>query len=165
MKTAIAVLFFINITLSAFSQNNLVKIKLQIWHSLRIENNEIMIEVYKEDSLFLVSVKSFNKKMNKRYPNIDTSYVIDSIAYFDIINSIKSIDIVKLQEKLLLSKEATIGMDGETCKLMFGTPQNNISLLVWSPEADTKKRGLDSFVYVCKKILKLAKLNPKELLK
>jgi len=157
-------LFFI--LQNGFSQSAFFEIKLDIHHSLRINDNRIHIKIYRRDTLFIVEVKdsSYNKSIGKEQVKIDTVYYINKRQYDNLLESLKTINPNNICENLLM-EETWIGYDGYMCKLSCGTYLNQIVMNIWSPTSYTTKRNLKSFLAVCKEILSLAGLNPKKILK
>jgi len=157
-------LFFI--LQNGFSQSAFFEVKLDIHHSLRINDNRIHICIYRRDTLFIVEVidSSYNKSIGKEQVKIDTTHYIDKEQYDRIIESVKTINPNDICQNLLTEK-TWIGNDGYMCKLSCGTYLNQIVMDIWSPTSDTKERNLQPFLAVCKEILSLAGLNPKKILK
>ena len=66
--------------------------------------------------------------------------------------------------KIEFSDAKLSGKDGTICKIEYGTFFSKMSYSFWSPSIETSKRGLKDFYQLCIEMVKLAKLNPEEVL-
>jgi len=57
-----------------------------------------------------------------------------------------------------------IGNDGTGVILEIVLTMDKISYSIWSPSYNTKERNLEPFLAICKDILLLAKMKPKDYL-
>lgn len=116
----------------------------------------LKIDIKKNQSDYKIKVKyQLNHQLD-----IDTSFSITAIQFEQAINSIKKISSADIIENIDF-----MGKDGGTSTIDFSSFANNISYSIWEPTYDTSKRKLTSFVDACKQIIKLANLNPEEILR
>ena len=57
-----------------------------------------------------------------------------------------------------------IGNHGTSVILEIALPMDKISYSIWSPSCNTKERNLEPFLAICKDILLLAKMKPRDYL-
>jgi len=55
-----------------------------------------------------------------------------------------------------------IGNDGIVANLELVVTMDKISYSIWNPSSNTKERNLEPFLAICKEILLLAKMKPKD---
>lgn len=165
MKSSLIALIYLLIlnTSKAQVDEPIKYIRLEFSHSLRIafNNLEIALMLYygnKNDNIKVIAKStplyddgSFQKSI------IDTSFLIDRTEFQKIIGLIKNISANEI-----FSQE-TLGDDGSTCRICFGTHQNYVSYSVWSPDYNTKERRLESFMLAFKTIIELAKIDPENI--
>jgi len=70
---------------------------------------------------------------------------------------------LKKLEELDLSRAITLGgKDGINCSLSFGTKIKTHTFNCWTPQYETKERGLTEYYTICKELIKLAKLKEED---
>lgn len=150
---------------TGFAQYDYLQINIEI-HNPNKKNNRLRCSLYKDSTSYLVSVK--NNPMFKG-DNYETWLKRDA----DIIIKISKEDFNSVAEKVIgLSSfellkgmnpsNPVIGNDGYGVILEIVVTVDKISYSIWSPSRNTKERNLESFLTICKGILLLAKLKPKD---
>ena len=134
-------------------------VTLEFWHSLRIPNHHIKIELKNIRDEVSVDVLAESMSDDKKWNvfNRDTTFTISKEQYASIL--LRS---VKLKE-IDLEKASIRGLDGTTCSLKIGH-MNSISYRFWTPNYATKSRGLEDFLNLVEDILRIAGFDPKEIL-
>ena len=135
-------------------------IKFAFWHSLRIPNHTVSIEIIKRQSEFIVKVKStpMNDDIKWKYSKVDTSFYINKNKFIELSKKTSELN------KINLNKAIVRGIDGTECTIEFGNYGNTISYKFWSPNYDTEKRELVHFLNFCKILIETGELKPKEIL-
>ena len=134
-------------------------IKFELRHSLRIPNNKVQIEITKKNSeyfLHLRSVPAFVTIWEKT--RIDTTFIIDNTTFKKV-----SREVIKLT-KCDFSKSEVMGLDGYSCKIKIGFEGQEKTYDIWTPNYDTKERGLTDYLKACILIIKTAGLKTEEIL-
>lgn len=138
------------------------KIHFNFQHSMRIPYQEVNISISPKVETASVRVQCdpmhYDGKKWTPAP-IDTNYIIDIAVYEAISQTIETINFPTIAKSF-----NTLGHDGNTCTIEYGSWQNTLKLSIWSPEFDTENRGLSTFLEACESILKVANLDPKEIL-
>jgi hypothetical protein len=135
-------------------------VEFELYHSLRIPNQHVKIDIDRSnDSIVSMHVISNPAENSTKWAKtkIDTIYILDLKIFREILIAILKIT------KIDVTKAITIGLDGTSCTLAFGSLYNDISFTFWSPDYDTKERDLTYFVEACDLIIKTAKLKPKDI--
>jgi len=119
--------------------------------------------IYKKDSLIIYSVKSIPIIDDNKYleTKIDTIYIINR----EIFNEIAEIAINLSSEQIIRGtnpSNPSFGNDGTTFNLNLSVLFDDITYSIWCPDMNTNRRNLEPFLNLCKKIILLAKLNPKD---
>lgn len=129
-------------------------------HSKRIPNQSVKIEIIKRQSEIVVKVKSNPMKNNEQWKRtkVDTTFSIDSKKFIELANN------MSILKKIDLKKAMISGLDGTECTIEFGQFGSTVAYKFWSPNYDTKKRGLTDFLILCKKLIKVGGLKPNEIL-
>ncbi|MCX6225495.1 MAG: hypothetical protein NTV01_12230 [Bacteroidia bacterium] len=153
------------ITQSSFGQFNAFQITLEIGRSLkkpnytRIDLNQI------NDSTAIAEIRT------KPFP--DSAWVIRPEANISYSMSILQFNKLGAMVKGLSTEQLLVGMnpsnpilgtDGSVESLELVVPMDRISFSFWSQTSETKERNLEPFLAICKEILLLAKLKPKDYL-
>jgi hypothetical protein len=137
-------------------------IELDFHHSLRIPYWNVKISIQEQSSTYGVTVITRPANDNKRWEKTRKNYTKNITK--EIFESLYS-QLLQLNIKEIIDINDTLrGLDGTDCKLRFGDLQNTVSLDVWSPDYDTKKRKLVLFLQVYLKIIEFSGLNPKKLI-
>ena len=165
----VTVLMLISLLIAEFAEaqyhnDSMSLIRFHYISAMRIPYNEVevsLIRFYNHKLYkYKVIVESSHLYDDGRYvySYVDTSYFISVEEFqniFKLINDIKPSDIYST---------ATNTDDGSSCEICFGNYENNISYHIRNPGIETQKRKLDDFIKTCHAILKLAKLDPEEIL-
>jgi len=154
--------------LASFAQYNYLQINLEIQTSKK-ENNNIRISLYQEDSVsFFLGIKKnpiLNLKDYKTWLKRDADTIIKiSKEDFNLVTE----KVMKLSSFEMLKgmnpSNPIIGNDGIVVILEIVITMDKISYSIWSPSNNTKERNLEPFLAICKEILLLAKMKPKDYL-
>lgn len=92
------------------------------------------------------------------HTKIDTVYTITKKEFDTLKELVYSISVDDIKKAMIGT-----GTDGTMCKLGFGDWQNKIIYQVWTPNYNTKERGLDQYMKACEMILKMAKFKPRKI--
>lgn len=155
------ILVFLSVACTAQKSNDKIDyIAFDFRHSLRIPNHTVSVEIITRQNEVIVKVKSYPMKDAEQWKNtiVDTSFTIDKDKFIELTN--KAVDLKGID----LKKAAISGEDGTECSIEFGSFGNTITYKFWSPDYETNKRGLFKFVDLCKELIKVGGLNPKEIL-
>jgi hypothetical protein len=130
-------------------------------HSKRIPYSSIKINIENRPEECSVQVYSSAKNNDKewKYSVIDTTYVIESNVFNELVKDVLLLNKIDLNRVFLEG-----GLDGTTCVISFGTFGNSISYHFWTPDNLTELRGLENFLVICKKMIRIGGLDPKEIL-
>jgi len=158
-----ALIFFLLVSLNCFAQekNPIYDIEFHFGHSRRIPYAKVDIKIVRRGDHYKLFLKSSPRDSSGQwnYSKKDTSFVISKEKFDELVKEVESIsctDIVK--------DAGTMGFDGNSCEIMFGSYGSSITYKIWSPEADTRKRNLNHFLNACNLILKTAGLKPDDIL-
>jgi hypothetical protein len=137
-------------------------IAFKLAHSMRITNHIVEIEIKNSKNGASVRVISIPMKGYKEYEHakIDKFYKIESKIFLDLIKDVNDLSKIDLKKAL----GDGIGVDGTGCKIEFGTKLKTKDYGFWSPDYKTEKRGLTGFLNLCKKIIKIGKMKPDDVL-
>ncbi len=154
---------------SGFAQYNALQVNLEI-QTPRKEHNKIRISLYQEDSAsFLLGIKRnpiFNPNDDKTWLKRDSDTVLkirkeDFSSVAKEVMSLSSFEILKGMNPSVLM----IGSDGVSVNLEIDVNTDKISYCIGSPTFNTKERNLEQYLAICREILLLAKINPKDYLR
>jgi hypothetical protein len=118
-------------------------LSLSYSHSLRLTNQRVVINVFKSGAC-VRAVSSKNE------PVAIKTLALDQTAMEGIKKQLNDLN------WSVLEKDSVLGFDGTTVELQ--TAKNKISL--WSPDYDTKQRGLTPFQALVLTVLGAAELAP-----
>lgn len=148
-----------------FAQYDGLQINLEIHNPFK-KNNRLRISLYKEDSTYIVCLKNnpiFKKDDYKTWLKRDADTII--IIGKEDFNRIAEKS-MNLSSSMILKgmnpSNPIIGNDGTGVILEIVVTMDKISYSIWSPDYNTKERNLEPFLAICKEILLLAKLKPKD---
>ncbi|MFC0879019.1 hypothetical protein ACE01N_20660, partial [Saccharicrinis sp. FJH2] len=165
MKNRIIILISIltmisGICLAQQTNDKIKYIAFKFEHSRRIPNHNIIIEVIKRQSEIVVKVKSNPMNSNTQWEKtkVDTTFSIDSKKFIELAND------MSILNKIDLNKALTGGLDGTECYIEFGQYGSTVAYKFWSPDCDTKQRGLSDFLNLCEKLIKVGGLKPEDIL-
>ena len=168
---SIKLLFFVSfffLGTQAFSQHDFLKINLDFSQAPESNpNRTVTISLYKQDSIYLVSVKSKTIKRNrikKTESNIDTVYVIKKEQFERVLMEIEKSYPLKKEEYPASLENIYIFTHPNSLTLSVKTKTDEIRMHIVCPTFLPKERNLEQFLDVCKEILLLAKMNPKKIL-
>jgi hypothetical protein len=140
-------------------ENQIDIISFKLKHSIRIPNYEVLIVISKEKNNTRIKVTSLPMfKKGWETTIIDTAFYIDNKYFTELSKKISKFTNVNLK------KAKVNGKDGNSCKLTYGNSEWKSNLKFWTPDYNTEKRELTEFLNICKQIIKLGNLNPKEIL-
>ncbi|GAB4459506.1 MAG: hypothetical protein Fur0028_13130 [Bacteroidales bacterium] len=149
---------------ASFAQYNYLQINLEI-ETQKKKNHHTRFSLY-QDSLFYIGIKN-NPIIYNDKP--ETWLKRD----FDTIIKIRKEDFNKIAEMSMSLSSFTIlkgmnpsnpiiGNDGIVANLELVVTMDKISYSIWNPSSNTKERNLEPFLAICKEILLLAKMKPKD---
>ena len=140
----------------SFAQDN-YSISLKFHHSQRPSYNSVNIYLnVRQDSVLVRStVYSLNQETYSinDTPLVSNNFKIDLNSYKEILTKVKLLSADKL-----LAKSGFGGKDGNQCTISYGN-NNQVSFSVWTPNSDTKERGLQEFYLLFKEILEIGKIK------
>ena len=127
---------------------------------------EIHIEMRRTHDNEKAHVRVHSKTLddnNENFPKwnaaTDTTFYINKNLFDKLTKSIPSL------EKIDTDKAFEMGLDGNTWKIEFGAKGKNQNYIFWSPNYETKKRGLTEFISISKEIYKTANLKKEDFYK
>lgn len=171
MKEILKVLLFYILVLcfqTSFAQYCGLQINLEVQTS-KEDNNHIRISLYQEDSVsYFLGIKKNPILDTKDYKtwlkrDADTVIIVDK-ADFNRISE-KSMNLSSsMVLKGMNPSNPMIGNDGNVANLEIVVTMDKITYSIWSPAYNTKARNLEPFLAICKEILLLAKIKPKDYL-
>lgn len=151
---------------ASFAQYNYLQINLEI-QTAKKENNKIRISLYQEDSVsFFLGIKKnpaiyYDKPETWLKRDADTVIKIRKEDFNSVAKEVMSLSSFELFKGMNPSNPI-IGNDGIGVNLEIVVTMDKITYSIWSPTCDIKERNLDPFLAICKEILLLAKLKPKD---
>jgi len=151
---------------ASFAQYNYLQINLEI-ETPKKKNHHTRFSLY-QDSLFYIGIKNNSIIYNDKP---ETWLKRD----FDTIINIRKEDFNKIAEMSMSLSSFTIlkginpsnpiiGNDGIVANLELVVTMDKISYSIWNPSSNTKERNLEPFLAICKEIILLAKMKPKDYL-
>jgi len=148
-----------------FAQYNYLQINLEI-ETQKKKNPYIRFSLYYQDSLFYISIKN-NPKIYNDKPETWLKRDADTIIKISKENFNKIAEMCMNLSSYTIFKRMNpsnpiMGMDGIIVNLELVVTMDKISYSIWSPDYNTKERNLEPFLAICKEILLLAKLKPKD---
>ena len=159
--------FFLTIFLTIqsseiFSQKGIEKIdyiSFTFTHSRRIPYNYIQIEFFKSDSsaYIFVQSKAMNDNKKWKYSTFLKHYDIDLATFRSLVQKIQRFNNIDLD------KTRVNGRDGNKCSIALGIKESTIAYSFWTPNYETKNRGLTEFYAVCKSMIKLGRLKVQDI--
>lgn len=155
------ILVFLSLACTAQKSNDKIDyIAFDFSHSLRIPNHTVSIEIIERQNEVVVNVKSYPMKDAEQWQStiVDTSFTIDKDQFIELINKAKDL------KKIDLAIATLNGLDGTECSIEFGTKGNTTKYKFWTPDYETNTRGLSDFLDLCKELIKVGGLNPKDVL-
>jgi len=167
LKSKLILLFMLLLTIQTqfvFSQKHTNKaeyVSFTLTHSMRIPYNYIRIEFTKSDSVFYLTVNSKALDNNRKFKSTTflKHYKSDMKTFNRLVTKLKKLEEVDLKKALPLGRR-----DGTSCTISFGTRERTISYNCWSPDYETKERGLIEYYNICVELIKLAKLKTEDIL-
>ena len=163
VKVCLLIMLFTGLTSETYGQDHgIYQVKFDFYHSLRIPNHHVSVELQRYGDSIAVHVKSKPMKdQESKWDNtkVDTTFELTK-SEFDKIVAV----VAKINCSDIVSGLDFTGHDGTSCEITYGSYAAGISYKVWSPDYDTKKRNLEEYLEACKLILVTANLDPKEIL-
>jgi len=136
-------------------------LRFEFTHSRRFVDGHVTVDLYRSnrsDSAD-VEVRVITAHGSKRRgiweSTLDTTF-FTSVHGFDRLFELA----LGLDSRFIGRDLEPNGNDGNTCIIQFGGGMTSVRFKVWSPDYDTKERGLDPFYELCKEFLKLGGLDP-----
>lgn len=126
------------------SMDDLMEAELKAMEMMKSAKN-------KTDSL---AVRAKVRQLNRS----DTTFAISVLQLDKIGSMLLSLD----EEKIQKSLDATEGEDGTSGYLMFKRGEKYVRYDIWSPDYQTKKRGLETLFKTINQILVTALIEPKD---
>ena len=161
-KLSFLFILLTSLTMSTYGQDqSIYHIKFDYYHSMRIPNHHVSVEFQRfgdSISVHVVSEPMKGQDIKWGETKIDSTYNLDKSEFDKIVAAVKQVNCSNIIDGLDFT-----GIDGSTCGLSFGGISTGISYKVWTPDYDTEKRNLNEFMYACKLILRIVKLDPKEI--
>ena len=162
VKSIITITVAVLISYSSYGQIHIDEISLEFTHSLRIPNHEVKIDVIHVLDADTVVIRVQSNPM-KNDPNwihtkIDTSYLITKEEFKTLKDLAYSISVEDIKKAM-----TGVGTDGTLCRLGYGDFQNKIIYQVWTPDYNTKERGLEKYMEACEMMLKMAGFKPRKI--
>ena len=134
-------------------------ISLKVLQNKRFYNSHTEIYITKQaDSCNIEIAVSPTHDSNEIFRKMDTAFSIPPNLFNELKSLITSFSNIDMDKALL------IGHDGEFTTIKYGLPGSLVEYEFWSPNVDTKKRGLTDFLQTVYKIIETAHLQPKEIL-
>ena len=129
-------------------------------HSRRIPYKKVSIELIKRQTETVVKVYLVpgNNEKQWKASKLDTTFTIKKSLFTEISNEVSALN------KIDLTRAFIGGKDGTECVIEFGTFGSTIAYKFWSPDYETAQRGLSDFLSLCKRMIVVGGLNPKEIL-
>ena len=162
-KISFLFIFLTSLTISTYGQDhNIYHVKFDYYHSKRIPNQHVSVEFQRfgdDISVHVVSEPMQGQDSKWDKTKIDSTYKLDKSEFDKIVQAVKQVNCSDIASSLDFT-----GLGGSTCKLSFGGISTEISYKVWSPDFDTEKRSLSEFMNACKLILRIANLDPEEII-
>ena len=157
-------IFFLIFFNTAFAQFDYLEINLEVRPTISLSKNQILIKLFKKDSTFLLKIESNPRSSEKKYLKTkkDTTYIISKNKF----NEIAELAINLSSSKILHGMtpyNPMIFNDGMGIDLEIKVFQSKIKYSIICPNNQIKERNLEPFIYVCNKIILLAKLSPKDI--
>ena len=129
-------------------------------HSRRIPNHLVNIFLIKSNKQ--TSVRTFSEPMSydKKWEHtyLDTSFTISNHQFDQLVQKIMKL------ENINFESAKVEGKDGTNTSIKLKTGSKKYTYGFWSPEYDTYKRGLEDYLNLCKELITIGGLNPKEIL-
>lgn len=143
-------------------ESKIDEIEFSYSNERRIPYHTININIsksYNNDSaVVFIQSKPLSDIPKWAYSKIDTIFRIDQKTFEKLTNATASLD------KIDMDKAEQKGFDGSTWKIEFGSKGKNKSYRFWSPNWETKKRGLVDFIKLSEQFIKISKLKKDEVL-
>ena len=152
---------FILTVCSSYGQIRTDKVNFKFTHSLRIPNHEIIIDVIhiidRDTVLMRVQSNPIENEPRWLHTKIDTTYKVNKQQFKALKEIVQSISLEDMKKAMRGG-----GTDGTLCELGFGDWQNKIIFQVWTPNYDTKERGLEKYMEACEMMLRMVKFKPRK---
>ncbi|MFB9077894.1 hypothetical protein ACFFLS_04410 [Flavobacterium procerum] len=165
MKRLLSIVFVTSLFLScqnkAPEKFQIDEITFSYLGGLRIPYNTVTVYIRKEytdSARVIVQSRPLFETPEWRDTKIDTMLKIDVATFEKFATTTESFD------KINIEKADLSGIDGSTWKIEYGAKGKNKSYHFWSPNSETKKRGLEDFVTLSEDILAVSKLDKKKIL-
>jgi hypothetical protein len=152
---------------------DIIKLNVKLWRhppyskvSIEIIKQQITGEVFVFVNAVTYgnSIPTNNPKLNKS--KIDTMFKIQKEVFVNLSNEAVPIlnKINVLNKTDVPDNSVQVIVDGHQFTIEYGTYTESVAYNIWHPDYDTKQRGLTNFLNLCKKIIEIGGLNPKDIL-
>lgn len=162
MKNLFSIIFIL-ISSFSFAQQGLHEISLEIG-SIKRKPNYTRIDLFiKNDSTAIVEIrtKPLTNDILFQRQKADTSYNISIEQFNKVTEMFYSLSIVQLINGMN-PQNPSLRSEPTGFKLTIRVMQECIILDMVEPSYNTKERNLEPFLAICKEILLLAKMKPKD---
>lgn len=138
------------------------EIEFSYLSSRRIPFSEVKIKIAKmptnDSAAVFVQTRPASNDPKWEYSKIEKFMKIDLKNFEKFANAVSSLD------KIDIDKAYAEGNDGSTWQIQFGSKGKNKSYSFWSPNYNTKERGLTTFVNLSEQIIEVSKFKKEEIL-
>jgi hypothetical protein len=171
MNNSLTLLIFILIMISGTSFSQQANDKINV---IEFKFSSPRRSVYSDVIITLTKIKTITGEVTvyaRSYPmdidenrkkasKIDTIFFIkDKKIFDDLLN-----EVVPVLNKIDLTRSSMEGNDGIWCTIEYGAYSGRLAYSFWSPYYETRQRGLTDYLNLCKKIIEIGGLNPKDIL-
>jgi hypothetical protein len=133
---------------------------LEFNHSLRIPNGLVQIQIYNRPNG--VELRAYSQPLKDTqewaHTRVQRTLSISKEVFQKWYQQAQTFNQIDLEQAMIMGK------DGATCSIEFGGFGGTVTYKFWSPNYDTKPRGLTSFLSLFEEILTAAGFDPKEIL-
>ena len=153
------IVVFANTTVAAQEYEYQKDISFEVIHAKKFLNSHTVIYLTQQADSCKIEVEVspiYNTK--QIFKNMDTSFFINPSVFKECKTMIAGFSTIDIGKALL------IGHDGEICTITYGISGNSVAYQFWSPDHNTKQRGLTNFLNACYAIIEAAHLQPKDVL-
>ncbi len=134
-------------------------ISFEVIHFKKLYNGHTEVYITQQaDSCKIEIAVSPIQNPEQIFRKMDTAFLIQPAIFNELkilITEFSNIDI---------DKALVIGHDGEFSSIKYGSPGSSVEYEFWSPEFETKQRGLTNFLKACHKIIEAAHLQTEDVL-
>ena len=142
------------------NQNQINFVNFEFTHSMRIPNHKVSIRIIKRinETEVIVHSDPMNNDPKWLKTKINKRFKIKANVYNKLSKNLLILN------KINFVKAACNGKDGTTCSIEIGKLGASKTYTIWSPDYDTQNRELVEYLKLCKQIISIGKLDPKDIL-